>query len=113
MINVQLYTKRTTIYESVQLYIVYVYRVYLYTQSINIQRLHETSFVSLLSFFSNENKKKSGCRGWGRVSFGEGYILSLGLYNKQASASVAESYEPARSPGAGRLRGPSFKQLER
>lgn len=57
MTNVQLYTKRTTIYDSVQLYIVYVYRVYLYTQSINIQRLHETSFVSLLSFFSNENKK--------------------------------------------------------
>lgn len=97
MKNVQLYTKRTTIYESVQLYIVYLYKAYLYTKSTIIQSLHEMNFVSQLLFFVfnlsvKRNIIKVRLRGWGRClsSFPEIAYFSGGCFNNCGSCSTAK-----------------------
>ncbi len=98
MKNVQLYTKRTTIYESVQLYIVYLYKAYLYTKSTIIQSLHEMNFVvSQFLFFvfnlrAKRNTIKVRLRGWGRClsSFPEIAYFSGGCFNTCGSSSTAK-----------------------
>jgi len=97
MKNVQLYTKRTTIYESVQLYIVYLYKAYLYTKSTIIQSLHEMNFVSQFLFFvfnlrAKRNTIKVRLRGWGRClsSFPEIAYFSGGCFNTYGSCSTAK-----------------------
>lgn len=56
MTNVQLYTKRTTIHETVQLYIVYVYKAYLNTKLTIIQSIHRNKFRRHYCFFLKELK---------------------------------------------------------
>ncbi len=77
---------RTTIYESVQLYIVYVYKAYYNTKLTIIQSIHRNKFRRHSGFFSllrREISKTSGfVAGAGRADWGGIFVPLPGCFYK-------------------------------